>query len=319
MRAIGFLLALLLAFASASARPHHKSGQARQKAHKSHNSHRPHKSHKKHRSHKRHRSHKSHKLHTSHKSNKPHKSHKSHGQNKSHKLHKPHKSHKVHKPIGPKPANAYLHFPSDYLTTPAYRYGQLSRGACEAELTARNIPFVREVARGVDAPVRLGGPLHGVTFRGHRDEQERNTSPHEIADCRLVLALDDFARLLRRHDIIEVRHYSMYRLPPSSWPRSQVAVRHQGATAIDAGQFIARDGRVLNVDTHYHGAIGAKACGPGAGPRPATADATELRAILCEAVAQRLFNVVLTPNYDPLHKNHFHLGVSPGKTWFLVH
>jgi hypothetical protein len=50
-----------------------------------------------------------------------------------------------------------------------------------------------------------------------------------------------------------------------------------------------------------------------------TPAATELRSILCEAVAQHLFNVVLTPNYNREHHNHFHLEVTAGVKWFLVH
>ena len=51
----------------------------------------------------------------------------------------------------------------------------------------------------------------------------------------------------------------------------------------------------------------AGSCGEGAGPHPATDAALALRAILCETVDARLFNVVLTPNYNRPHKNHFHL------------
>jgi hypothetical protein len=214
---------------------------------------------------------------------------------------------------------APLEFPSDVTATPAYQYGQLSRAQCEAKLSARHIPFKRETARGLVAPIRLKGPLHGILFRGEGTDEERAKSPHEVVDCRLVLALDDATETLRAHDIVEVRHYSMYRLPADSWPRGKPALHHTAGVAIDAGLFIKRDGSILNVDKHFHGAIGAKTCGPGAQPRPATAEAKELRALLCALVARRLFNLVLTPNYDPPHKNHFHLEVSPGKKWFLIH
>lgn len=210
-------------------------------------------------------------------------------------------------------------YPSNVTTTAAYRYGQLSRTACEAELKVRHIPFRHERAIGVLAPVRLTGPVHGVLFRGEGTEKERAKDPHEIVDCRLVLALADSTEILRAHDIVEVRHYSMYRLPEPAWPREKPATRHMGGVAIDAGLFIKGNGRILNVDKHFHGAIGAKTCGPGATPKPATAEALELRAMLCALVSRRLFNVVLTPNYNAPHKNHFHLEVGAGKTWFLVH
>lgn len=209
--------------------------------------------------------------------------------------------------------------PADATTTAAYRYAQMSRAACEAELVARNIPFKRESARGVLAPIRLTGPVHGILIRAEGSNKKGKASLHEIIDCRLVLALYDAAEILREHDIVEVRHLSIYRLPSSSWPRWKPAARHMGAVAIDAGRFIKQDGRVLNVLGHFHGAIGAKTCGPGAKPRPATREAVELRRLLCKLVAARLFTVVLTPNYNAPHRNHFHLEVAAGKQWFLLH
>lgn len=210
--------------------------------------------------------------------------------------------------------------PTDATESPAYRYGQLSKDACEAELKTRGISFTEEgAAPGVLAPVRLSGPLHGVEFRGDLADKDRTTSPYEIADCRLVLALDDFAEILSAHDIVEVRHYSMYRPPAKDWPADKLGTRHNGALAFDAGRFTEKDGTVLIVDKDFHGAIDAKTCGDGAAPKPVTPEATRLRAILCEAVDKRLFNVVLTPNYNKPHHNHFHLEVTAGVKWFLVH
>lgn len=213
---------------------------------------------------------------------------------------------------------AHITTPSDAKTTPAVRYGQLSQAECEAELASRKIDFVRETANAVLAPVRLTGSLHGVVFRTDAKDKDRPTSPYEIADCRLVLALDDFSEILQRHDIVEVRHYSMYR-PPKPWPEGQIGTRHDGALALDAGRFIDKSGATLDVDRDFHGAIDAKTCGDGAAPNPVTPAALALRAILCEAVDHHLFNVVLTPNYNRPHKNHFHLEVTAGVSWFLVH
>jgi hypothetical protein len=215
-------------------------------------------------------------------------------------------------------AQAHITSPSDAADTPAVRYGRLSQDACEAELRDRNIDFVRETATGVLAPVRIAGALHGVRFRTDGKDQDRAVSPYEIADCRLILALDDFAEILAAHDIVEVRHYSMYR-PPHGWPEDKIGGQHNGGLALDAGRFIAAGGKTLDVLKDFHGAIGARTCGEGAGPRPSSPDALALRAILCEAVERHLFNVVLTPNYNRPHRNHFHLEVMAGVRWFLVH
>lgn len=202
--------------------------------------------------------------------------------------------------------------------TPAVRYGSLEADACYAELARRHIAFTRESASGVDAPVRLAGPLHGVTFKTNLPEKQRATSHWEIGDCRLILSLDDFAEILTRYNIVEVRHYSMYR-KPTEGERATPGKRHNGAVAIDAAKFIDKDGAVLDVDKQFNGAIGDKTCGDGAAPHPVTPEATKLRSILCDAVAAHLFNVVLTPNYNPPHHNHFHLEVTRGVKWFLVH
>jgi hypothetical protein len=210
--------------------------------------------------------------------------------------------------------------PQDWATSPAYRYGRLGRQACEAELVQRGVPFQHVAeARGVLAPVRLAGPLRGVTFRTELPARQRPSSPYEIADCRLVLALDDFAQILSSHDVVEVHHFSMYRPPGARWPAGKAGSRHAGGLAIDAGKLVKKDGTVLDVERDFHGRIGNETCGPGTGPDPATPEAIELRAIVCDAAQKRLFNVELTPDYNYEHRNHFHLEVTADARWFLVH
>jgi hypothetical protein len=209
--------------------------------------------------------------------------------------------------------------PSEAAATPAVTYGALDAEACKAELGNRHIGYTEETARGVEIPVRLTGTLHGVEFRTDASDAKRAESPYEIADCRLVLALDDFAQLLAQHDIVQVRHYSMYRPPPRSWPDDRIGGQHNGALALDAGRFVKKDGSTLDVLTDFHGKIGAQTCGEGAGPHPVTENAKELREILCTAVSEHLFNVVLTPDFNRPHRNHFHLEVMADVKWFLVH
>jgi hypothetical protein len=200
------------------------------------------------------------------------------------------------------------------------QYGSLEPAACEAELDRRAIPFVRvDEARGVLAPVRLTGPLHGVTFTSNEPAARRATSPLEILDCRLALALDDFAGQLATHDIVRVVHFSMYRPPPRGWPAARTASRHPGGLAIDAAVFVKDDGSKLDVLQDFHGRIGAPTCGPGAGPHPATPEAIELRRIVCDAVGSRLFNIALTPDFNWPHRNHFHLEVKAGASTLYVH
>jgi len=210
--------------------------------------------------------------------------------------------------------------PESPRATPAYRYGSLDRASCEAELGRRHVPFVAvPSARGVLAPVRLTGPLHGVVYHSALPASQRARSPYEILDCRLVLALDDFSTILAKHDVVEVIHFSVYRPPNAHFAAGRLGRQHDGALAIDAGWFKRKDGTVLQVERDFHGHIGAKTCGPGTGPSPATPEALELRSIACEAADAHLFNVELTPDYNWPHRNHFHLEVTPQVRWFLVH
>ena len=205
-------------------------------------------------------------------------------------------------------------------TYPAVRYARQSRGECLAELGRRSIPFkLVDEARGVQSPVRLTGPLHGVTFRTGLPASQRVTSPWEIVDCRLALSLDDFAEQLAAHDVVEVIHFSVYRPPSAKWPGDKLASRHPGALAIDAGSFVKKDGSTLQVERDFHGHIGAPTCGRGAGPNPSSPESRELRTILCDAADAHLFNVMLSPDFNWPHRNHFHLEVTAGAKWFVVH
>ncbi|HEY0254374.1 MAG TPA: hypothetical protein VGC41_22760, partial [Kofleriaceae bacterium] len=157
-----------------------------------------------------------------------------------------------------KHANGRFSNVGDADSTPAVKYAAMSESECEAELGNRHIGFSKEEARGVLDPVRLTGPVHGVEFRTDESETKREDSPYEILDCRLALALDDFAQILAAHDVVQVRHYSMYRPPPKSWKDDRIGGQHNGALAIDAGRFTKKDGSTLDVLKDFHGRIGDK-------------------------------------------------------------
>ena len=207
---------------------------------------------------------------------------------------------------------------------PNYRYGRLDRDACEAELVRRAVAFVRaEATEGVLEPVRLRGPIRGVAIHTAMAPKERDRSIYEVFDCRLVLALDDFADLLAKHDVVEMIHLNAYR------PKSQNGctakywgLQHCAALAVDVRAFKKRDGSVLEVERDFHGRIGRPMCaaaeGPGDGPSPPVPAATELWGFVCEAARRALFNVMLTPNYNAEHRNHFHLEITPDAGWMMV-
>lgn len=208
---------------------------------------------------------------------------------------------------------------------PAARYAGLGKAACLKELAARKIRFSSAgPARGVLAPVRLPADVGGVAFRTDAPAAERAKSPAEVYDCRLVLALHDWSKVLSSHGIDEVRTITAWRPPPSRWPAGKLAKRHPGGLAVDVKRFgkKLRPGetakRWLRVETDFHGRIGRPVCGAGAGEPRLPAAARELRQIVCEASRKGLFTSILTPSYDRAHRDHLHVEIRPGAGWSLL-
>jgi Extensin-like protein C-terminus len=118
--------------------------------------------------------------------------------------------------------------------SPAYRYANMTDAEALAELDRRSVLYSRvERAPGVRAPIRLTGRLHGVYVHSSLPADRRVTSPFEILDARLALALDDFCALLERHDIDEAVHYTMYRpnVAPSHGPPDEAPAAVSGPTS----------------------------------------------------------------------------------------
>lgn len=203
---------------------------------------------------------------------------------------------------------------------PNMRYVRLDRSKCEAELVKRKIEFERATnAPGVLAPVRLRGPLHGVTFHSELSAAERARSTIEIFDCRLVLALDDFAEMLAARDVVEVVHLSAYRTKAQGGCTPKYAGKqHCAALAVDLATFKKRDGTTLVVDRDFHGRIGLRTCTPPVRNQTRSRPAAELWGFVCDAADRAMFHVILTPNFNAQHKNHFHVELTPDAGWMLV-
>jgi len=217
--------------------------------------------------------------------------------------------------------NAYLEVPDRAFaeSTLAYRYANMSDEEALAELARRRIDWVpaKPPLPGVRTPIRLAGPLRGVSIHSSLPPAERADSAFEILDARLALALDDFCALLGRHDIVELVHYTMYRPPAETPSEGQKPIRHPAGLAIDVGALRKRDGSWLAVGPHWPSNIGAKTCGDGA-VEHWTREARELVSIVCEATDERLFHFALTPDFDAAHADHVHLEIKPQARSFIV-
>src|SRR5262249_39709315 len=102
--------------------------------------------------------------------------------------------------------------------------------------------------------------------------------------------------------------------PIPQW--SAPGTRHPAGLAIDVGAVHKRDGRWLNIGSHFHGRIGDRTCGAGV-HLPEEPEARELHSIVCESSDLGVFTYVLTPNYNAAHADHYHMEIKPGVRWFL--
>lgn len=206
--------------------------------------------------------------------------------------------------------NRWVVFPERPEALPAVRYASSTAEQCYGELDARRLTVERAPKRQtIDAPVVLPRELRGVRFEFAPRVEQR-----DVVDCRLLLALDDLARVASAQGIAAVRYNSIYR---NGWARGRVQ-GHLGAVAIDITELVLPSGDTLNVLRDFAGTgIGSATCGAAAKPAP-PGKARQMREFICALDEARVFNLVLSPHYDRRHRNHFHLEVRRGVRWFLT-
>jgi hypothetical protein len=211
--------------------------------------------------------------------------------------------------------NQFAYEPAEPETTRAFQYAAMSDAFCFAELLERKVPFERvEPRRGVQAPIRLTGKVHGISYVQTWRAEPDAKAPSTILDCRLALAIDDMSTVFAKHGVVEVEYLSMYR-PGHHRP----GTRHPAGRAIDVATAKLKDGTVYSVHHHFFGTTGAKTCGHGAAaPRREHPGANFWREVTCELDALRSFNLALTPNYDWGHRDHLHLEVRSDIRWYLT-
>lgn len=196
----------------------------------------------------------------------------------------------------------------------AVQHAQLAPWQCRRELTQRKLPFTRDPrpTPGVATAVRLTGPIRGIQFLA-----PGNKSPYGALDCRLALALDALAEVLLLHDVKLARVDNFWR-PGARLPGSKKKSQHNYGLAIDLMGLELNDGRKLDVEEHFKGEIGAPVCGPDAVLTEADERAILLRNLICDLARRGIFHVLLTPNFNEAHRNHFHLDIKRDSPAWII-
>jgi hypothetical protein len=162
---------------------------------------------------------------------------------------------------------------------------------CLTELRDKSIPFrTHAPVLGVATPVVLAGPLRGVRFYA------ADKRPF-LADCRLLLALDEVAPDLARLGVTDVRFSGAYVYKLTHPGRMSM---HAYGLAVDLHAFRI-GGTTLEVKTAFARARGT-ACN---GTSPA------LNLVACRIRAHGVFKEQLGPDDNAAHFDHFHVALKP--------
>lgn len=179
---------------------------------------------------------------------------------------------------------------------------------CHAELASRGVRFEPtvvvdahpdghpELTCHVEEPVMIRPPIHGVDYAYSSGE----ASGGILSACDMALAISDTTLDLQDHGVSQVRHMGTYNCRVISG--TSTLSQHSFGNAIDIWGVDFPDGTTYSlVDDWEHDTTSPQS--PGG-------------AFLYEA-AYRWFdagywNIILTPNYNSAHDDHFHVDLTPG-------
>lgn len=180
---------------------------------------------------------------------------------------------------------------------------------CHAMLDALGLDWtVAAPERGIADPVRVQPVIGGVTYR-----YETSTTPTAmLMDCALAPRLVQLSALVSEYGIVEIEHIGIYNYrcigggnPDTDGCTPSI---HAFAQAIDLHAFHLADGTVYDVTTDFVITVRNDSC-----PIASSSEADRvLKAIACRLVDERIFNIVLTPNYNADHRDHFHCDLTEG-------
>ncbi|MGN6111005.1 MAG: extensin family protein [Kofleriaceae bacterium] len=169
--------------------------------------------------------------------------------------------------------------------------------ACTEELSARGVSWKRASRPGISNAVEITGPLGGVAMTSHQPL---------VIDCSLAVSLDEAGRYLRGLGLSTARFSSAYsRRTVRGTNRPS---KHSYGLAIDIHSFEGPDLGALRVDRDYEQGLGDDVDCVG---HPLTQGGAALKILQCQLVRSGLFYLVLSPDYDDAHHDHFHLEVKP--------
>ena len=171
-------------------------------------------------------------------------------------------------------------------------------GECTAELDARGVAWTKASRPGIAHPVQITGSVGGIAL----------TSADQplIIDCSLAVSLDEAGHYLRGLGIDHATFSSAY--SRRNVRGTNRPSKHSFGLAIDVHTFSGPDLGTMRVDRDYEQGLGDDVDCVGA---PLSQAGAVLKVLQCQLVRSGLFHLVLSPDYDDAHHDHFHLEATP--------
>jgi hypothetical protein len=158
--------------------------------------------------------------------------------------------------------------------------------------------------------LRLSPTVHGVQW-----VTGGNKASSMLMRCQMALAIADFSRYLHSQGVRKVMHYGTYNcraIRTDSGSTGSLS-QHGLGLAIDIAAFWKADGSEYNLVKHWdHSTVWKNSRGQAGcwSTRFNSPQAKFLYEVACEMWKRRWFTLVLTPNYNKVHDNHFHVDLS---------
>jgi hypothetical protein len=170
-----------------------------------------------------------------------------------------------------------------------------TEASCLDELDRRGITYQRTRKKGVEIGVDVTGPLGGITWTS-------SSGKTLLLDCSLAISLDEAGRYLADLGITDATFSSSYSV--RNVRGSKKPSKHSYALAIDVHTFSSAELGKINVALDYEQGLGD---GMDCIGQPLTAGGAILKTLQCQLTHSGLFRLVLSPDYDDAHHDHFHL------------
>jgi hypothetical protein len=177
---------------------------------------------------------------------------------------------------------------------------------CEERLRAAGVVFQRASLpprRGAKG-VSVCGTEQAVVYRSGPEKIRYGSAP--IVSCGMALALARFETVLNEEarrelgqPVVRLSHLGTYNCRTMARYPDWVS-EHSYANAIDIESFTLKNGRKFSVLQSFGKLV----------PEPRRAEARFLEHLGQRLYDDGVFSVVITPHFDALHKNHFHLDLA---------